>query len=85
MRVIFRFSVDGESDGALRNRLANTLTRNGFVLNRNVTATFEHEDISERDLALVMQSFWKRAHDFNGDASIDHVWMYADNPPLRAV
>mgnify|MGYP001294259321 CR=1 FL=1 len=81
MRSIVRFSVDGETDGQLRNRLAAQLTDAGFVLNPHVTATYEHNMINEHELAGVMQQFWYQAMNPPNSAHVDHVWMYADNPP----
>lgn len=82
MRSIIRFSVDGEKDGRLRNRLAKILTDAGYVLNRHVTATYEASDITAQDLAGTMQTFWNAASNPNTlGVTVDHVWMYADNPP----
>lgn len=41
MRSITRFSIDGEVNSQLRNLLAGILTTSGYVLNPNVTATYE--------------------------------------------
>ena len=81
MRSIIRFSVDGEHDSQLRNRLAKILTDSGYVLNPKVTATYEHPKITSGDLASVMQSFWHQANNPPNQASVDHVWMYSDTPP----
>lgn len=81
MRSIIRFSVDGEKNSDLRNRLAKILTDAGYVLNPNVTATYEHSDIGEKALANAMKAFWEQAASPPNDAAIDHVWMYSDNPP----
>ncbi len=81
MRAIVRFSVDGEADGQLRNRLAGVLTNAGFALNPHVTATWEHPDIPPNDLAQTMADFWNAAHNPPNNAHLDHVWMYSDNPP----
>jgi hypothetical protein len=61
VRSIVRFSVDGEQDGQLRNRLVKILTDAGFVLNPRVTATYEHANIAPAALAAAMQNFWAQA------------------------
>ncbi len=81
MRSIIRFSVNGEKKSALRNKLNKILTEANYVLNPHVTATYEHAHIPERQLANVMRDFWDQAGKPPGDAYIDHVWMYSDNPP----
>jgi len=82
MRSIIRFSVDGESNSQLRNRLAKILTDAGYVLNPHVTATYEIADISEANLSVTMQAFWREANNPPAPGvKVDHVWMYADNPP----
>jgi len=82
MRSIIRFSVDGEANSQLRNRLAKILTDAGYVLNPHVTATYETGDISAANLASTMQRFWADASNPPvPGVKVDHVWMYADNPP----
>jgi hypothetical protein len=81
MRSIIRFSVDGEQNGLLRNRLADVLKQSGYVLNPHVTATWEHANIAPADLAAVMRGFWQEASNPPNAATVDHVWMYSDNPP----
>jgi len=81
MRSIIRFSVDGEQDGKLRNRLAKVLTDSGYVLNTHVTATYEHGSITPANLAAVMRDFWQQASNPPNQATVDHVWMYSDNLP----
>lgn len=83
MRSIIRFSVDGEANGKLRNRLAKILTNAGYVLNTHVTATWE-ADISAASLASTIQAFWAEANNPPAPGvKVDHVWMYADNPPTN--
>lgn len=82
MRSIIRFSVDGEANSQLRNRLAKILTDAGYALNPHVTATYETGDISAANLASTMQRFWADANNPPAPGvKVDHVWMYADNPP----
>jgi len=81
VRAIIRFSVDNEKNSALRNQLAAVLTRHGFSLNPHVTATWENASIDEPKLATAMLEFWTAAQHPPNGAFIDHVWMYADNPP----
>lgn len=81
MRAIVRYSVDGEQDGQLSNRLRAILQTAGFMLNPHVTATYEHDSISEQQLAGTMLSFWQQAMNPPNKARVDHVWMYCDNPP----
>ena len=81
MRSIVRFSVDGEKTGALRNKLAAALERYGYARNVNVTATWEHGNISEANQSAAMKEFWDIAVTHKGVGKIDHFWMNADNPP----
>lgn len=77
MRVIVRFSVDGESNGALRNKLTGRLQRAGFVRAQN-TATYENANINEGDLATSLAGFWRAANNHQGPGRLDHFWLYSD-------
>jgi hypothetical protein len=77
MRVIIRFSVDGEQDGALRNKLKGKLENSGFRLLTH-TATYQNVRIAETDLATALRLFWRTAATHPGPGSIDHFWLYSD-------
>ena len=77
MRTIIRFSVDGEVNSALRNKLSGRLTRAGFVRLPN-TATYEHANIDEGDLATAIAGFLRAANNHAGAGRLDHFWLYSD-------
>lgn len=81
MRVIIRFSVDNENNGALRNKLAGVLTRSGMTRDAN-TATYEAIHLTSLDVGKMLSEFWKRANNHQGPGSIDHFWMYSDKSDL---
>ncbi len=81
MRTIVRFSVDNESNSALRNKLTNVLVRAGFDRGKN-TATYEHIHIDQLALAKVLHEFWKRANSHPGTGRLDHFWMYSDRSDI---
>ena len=71
MRVIIRFSVDGQ--GLLRNELAGHLETT--LWERTGTAIWE-KNVSESVLLEELTEFWSRvAH---SGQKLDHFWMYAD-------
>ena len=82
MRVILRFSVNGDSGGAVRNALAWHLSN--INMKNTGTGTWELESIPPKNLALAMTGFWKIVGDLASvpgaapDVSIDHVWLYVD-------
>ena len=76
MKVTIRFSVDGESDGALRNKLVAALGDKAIRLKPNETGTFEAGSISEGDLTAAIRDFWAAAAAHTGPGKIDHVWFY---------
>jgi hypothetical protein len=80
MRAILRFSIDNERTSALRNALAKILVSAGFVLSGK-TATYEHANISEADMAKALNDFWARAANHGGSGTVDHFWMYTDTVP----
>lgn len=81
MRAIVRYSVEGEQDEQLNNRLREVLQKAGFVPNLHVAATYEHNAISGPQLAQAMLDFWDQASHSPWHAHLEHVWMYSDNPP----
>ncbi len=82
MRAIIRFSVNREQNGRLTNKLRKLLkTENGFTWTRGRTATYEHPAIDPHRLSDVMYEFWSIVHSELPSISIDHFWMYSDNPP----
>lgn len=78
MRTIIRFSINGESNSRLRNRLATILQQHGFHRGGGRTATYEHADIGEAQLAAAMLEFWAQAQNAPNQAHLDHFWMYSD-------
>ena len=77
MKVTIRFSVDGETDGALRNALLAALSAKGIALKQNETATYESMSIAPADLSKALAEFWRVADNHQGPGRIDHCWMYA--------
>lgn len=77
MQVIIRFSVDGEKNGSLRNKLAGILTQAGFQRSGN-TATYRHDHIEPTGIAAALEKFWSGAAKHKGNGRIDHFWMYSD-------
>ena len=79
MRAIIRFSVDGEKNGALRNKLRKVLTDAVFLEKHN-TATYERSGkrLTESVIANSLASFWKEAKGHKGPGKLDHFWMYAE-------
>ncbi len=77
MRVIIRFSIDNEKDGALRNKLATKLRAAKFGLLKH-TATWSNTTISEHRLALTLSAFWRTADGHSGPGRLDHFWLYSD-------
>ena len=77
MRVIIRFSVDHESNSALRNKLNGVLTGEGFTKRSN-TATYQHRNLQTLDVSRVLRKFWNKAHQHSGPGQVDHFWMYSD-------
>ena len=88
MRVIIRFSIDGETNGGVRKALAYRLTNVGIKNTR--TGTWEHPDIPAANLALAMNGFWKvvaapsSVPGAQEGVSIDHVWLYTDSSDSQA-
>lgn len=79
MRVIVRFSIDGEGNSALRNKLASILESAGVVRSKK-TGTYEGE-LSEATLGSAVASFWETVAEHQNQVpgvGIDHFWMYAD-------
>jgi hypothetical protein len=77
LRVIVRFSVSGETNGALRNKLSNVLTTAGLTQGQN-TATYEGSGIKPTTLGVATAEFWNAVAYHQGPGIIDHFWMYAD-------
>ncbi|TWT45858.1 hypothetical protein RAS1_22930 [Phycisphaerae bacterium RAS1] len=71
MRAIVRYSVEGEQDEQLNNRLRET-PQAGFVPNLHVTATYEHNVMSGPQLALAMLDFWHQASNPPGQARVPY-------------
>jgi len=83
MRVIIRFSVNGENDSKLRNKLKGKLAANGITL-QTATGTYENKRnlVGENKLAVALADFWDEANLHRqqnvGPGTIDHFWMYID-------
>lgn len=77
MQVIIRFSLDGDQNGVLWNRLNTALNQSGFVRSGN-TATHRHGNISAAGVQQAMNNFWNAIATHNGPGQIDHFWMYSD-------
>lgn len=77
MQAIIRFSIDGEKNGALRNKLKAGLEQAGFVHAGN-TATYRHNNIDPNQLSTALGAFWGAASGHKGNGKVDHFWMYAD-------
>jgi hypothetical protein len=78
MRVIIRFSINGDDNGLLTNNLRNHLDAFGITLRPNNTAIYETENISEPQLAAAMEEFWELIATPQGNRALDHFWMYTD-------
>ena len=61
MRVIIRFSVDGEKNSALRNKINTVLNNAGFRLRKH-TATYEHKNLQTIDLGRLLRAVWNKAY-----------------------
>lgn len=81
-RAIIRFSVDGEKNGAPRNKLTSILGGGGFQ--RTKTGTWE---IYDADIATIIgrvSTFLSTVSDpskiggISPQAIIDHLWIYID-------
>ena len=85
MRAIVRFSINGEGNNALRNKLEGVLGGSGFDRLQN-TATYQTDDIDEETLGHALTAFRATIHthaDQNlGPGRIDHFWMYTDRAPM---
>ncbi len=77
MQVIIRFSLDGDQNGALWNRLNNALNQAGFIRGGN-TATHRHPNIDADHIRDALHGFWNAIATHNGPGQIDHFWMYSD-------
>lgn len=87
-RVILRFSLNQDTNSALRNAIAEELTERGF--RRTKTGTWSDE-LESPDLAL--RAIWEvtrrlqKPQKFVGRNSrviLDHLWVYVDQPRRRA-
>ncbi len=80
MRTIVRFSIDGEKNRALGNKLTKVLVDSGFQY-LDGTATYEG-DLTPGTLGIALQSFWDKASTHVGPGTVDHFWMYSDKLKL---
>lgn len=81
MRAIIRFSVDNDTNSALRNKLWKALEKRGFTQNNN-TATYENQHIGKAELEKTLSNFWSISSKHKNSGRIDHFWMYADRTGL---
>jgi hypothetical protein len=77
MRAIIRFSIDGEANSALRNKLSAVMNTSGFQILPN-TATYENANITPSEHAVILNAFWDAAANHQGSGKVDHFWMYTD-------
>jgi hypothetical protein len=77
MRVIIRFSLDGD-DGTLTSALKTILKRNHLSHKRR-TGTYEGSgtDVDIDSLKIALDSFWDKIK-AQEKANLDHFWMYVD-------
>ncbi|MGD0859853.1 MAG: hypothetical protein ABR912_11075 [Terracidiphilus sp.] len=77
MRVIIRFSLDGD-DGTLTSALNTVLTRNGLT-QKTGTGTYEgsSRNVNTASLQSVLNDFWAGITNQNR-AKLDHFWMNVD-------
>ena len=80
MRTIIRYSLNRDTGSALGNQLDPVLK--GAGLKKIGTRSWDG-DIDERMLRDALRKFWRTMNQFQGNAHLDHFWMYADNrrPP----
>ena len=84
MRVIVRFSLDGDLGSKLRNQLHGILSGSGLSPGAN-TATWEGKGLSEQDVHSAMCKFWDKIQTYSGPGSLDHFWMYVDDDSGKVV
>lgn len=77
MQAIIRFSIDGDQNSALRNKLAGVLQGAGFGKKAN-TATWVNDAIDTDGLAAATSAFWTTAHTHTGPGKVDHFWMHSE-------
>lgn len=77
MRVIVRFSLNNDKGSGLRNRLKPILENHGIMWTGANTGTYEG-NVGEADLRDAMRLFWNSMNSYQGIATLDHFWMYAD-------
>jgi hypothetical protein len=76
VRVIIRFSLDGDK-GGLTTVLGNVLNKGGLPKKKR-TGTYEgSHDVSISSLKSMMDSFWDKLEG-QKKAKLDHFWMYVD-------
>lgn len=80
MRVVIRFSLNGDSGSTLRNALKTILEDKGINWTGRTTATYEG-DVAESAIREALSSFWKRVANFRPPTKLDHFWMYTDRRP----
>ena len=80
MRTIIGFSLNNDSNSALRNRLLSILKTAG--LGRVGTGTYEGH-VQEAKLQSVLGEFWGAILTHRGDAHLDHFFMWVGDPPSR--
>jgi hypothetical protein len=78
VRIIIRFSLDGDDDGALRARLGDILKRNGLTV-RKGTGLYEGsiQKVNFVVLGANLAAFWEELNN-SSKGKLDHFWMYVD-------
>ena len=81
VRIIIRFSLDGDHGSPLRNKLVAILKSNNMKLVRR-TGSYEPDPrkkpVAAHELAQCLAEFWECIRDYPGPGKLDHFWMYAD-------
>ncbi|MEO7995695.1 MAG: hypothetical protein ABI743_14955 [bacterium] len=81
-RVLLRFSIDGERDGALRTAVTRVLESGGFLRERTGTVELGVEQPVEIPADRLLQALEmllkSNPEAMPGEPSLDHIWLYVD-------
>lgn len=87
-RAILRFSLNRDTNSALRNAIAAELRRRNF--RRTKTGTWECDDLDSPELAMrAIREVTRRIQNPQGVSGtnprviLDHLWVYVDQPRRR--
>ena len=83
MRAIIRFSLNGDENSSLRNRLRDVLKNKRFLADPGGanTSTWQNHHISVPDYADVIARFWETVAKHSGPGKMDNFWAYCDQWP----